>query len=190
MIVGIVNLCEDYCWTYTTELIFDLKSLKMDVINGHILFCDFPKTQTSKPFCCQNRNSMCHKASAGRVIKTSTESSNYELIEEKVWNFIFDCAEPKWQAVSSWKNNEPGMLAHHFGGSISLLLDSRKESGPSMLLGPQLVLFLYLCWGKKGSIMGHSWENSQVLHLMNAQQQSLDLLPECVCRNLERRAAV
>lgn len=166
----------------------------MHAINDHIFFFFswFSEKQLHPSRCAvKTRNSPCHKASASRGIKTSTESSDDELIEEKVWNFIFDSAKPKWQAVSSWKNNEPGMLAHHFRCSISLRLDSRKESGPSALLVPSTgVVSVLVCGGKKGSILGHSWENSQVLHLMNAQQQSLDLPPERACRNLERRAAV
>lgn len=119
----------------------------------------------------KNRNTVCGRASTGKVIKMSTESSNYGSLEEKVWNFIFDSAEPKWQPVSSWKNNEPGMLAHHFRSSVSLWLDrSRVRPVHTPIAG----VLLFLENLESYSIMAHPWESSQVLHLMNALlQQSL-----------------
>lgn len=53
-----------------------------------------------------------------------------EKKKEEVWNFIFDSAQPKWQPVSGWKNNEPGKLAHHFKERhlFAIRQQSREES--------------------------------------------------------------
>lgn len=115
----------------------------------------------------KNRKTVCGKASTGIVIK----SSNYGSLQEKVWNLIFDSVEPKWQPVSSWKNNETGTLAHHFRSSISLWLDrSRVQS----VHAPCAWVLLFLENSDHCLITAHPRESGQVLHLMNALlQQSL-----------------
>lgn len=112
-------------------------------IIGCIFFLFFNSTPKNKGvfLLSKNRNILHGRGSTGKVIKMSTESSNYESVEEKVWNFIFDSAEPKWQPVSSWKNNEPGMLAHHFRSSMFLWLD-RSSVRPIHAPPAEVLLFL------------------------------------------------
>lgn len=50
----------------------------------------------------------------------------------RVWRrepgiFIFYSAEPKWHPLSSWKNNEAGTVAHHFGSGRLLVIRQERS---------------------------------------------------------------